>query len=176
MNSIKRHPTDCNEDSGIFMIVDWVDDQDDDDRHEDDRNVDQDDDDDARLARFDAYARRNRPYTPLRSDWIGEPDLHDLPEVAEPCSSDPPHTHTWEPVPNWCARYRCAMCGAFGVKNRIVAVRPDGTLHVDRGIKPFRCGITCNGRRCGRPAVAKEGGTVWRCRDHRRPPLKRSRK
>jgi hypothetical protein len=84
-------------------------------------------------------------------------------------------THDWKPVAGWYARYRCAICGGFGYKQRFIRTDelgpggPPKTMGSDR-IKPYLCAHKPGGASCGGFAVKKENGR-WKCAEHRHEKL-----
>jgi hypothetical protein len=75
-------------------------------------------------------------------------------------------THDWQPIPNWYARYRCALCHVIGCKLGVVQA-----AHVRRTseIVPYRCGARPGGVKCPEPAVHGSYGKNFRCAVHRHP-------
>jgi hypothetical protein len=87
--------------------------------------------------------------------------------------------HDRKPVPGWYARYRCALCGAFGYKQRFIRTDEFGpgipkSLGTDR-ITPYLGSHKPGGAPCRNVGVTKEGGR-WKCSEHRRArPTDRAR-
>lgn len=97
----------------------------------------------------------------------GRPVSGDLVTPSLECYEGEPHT--WDSLGN--ARYRCSTCGAFGYRRQIV--QHMRSLPTDsQGISIRRCVKVTEGKRCGKPAVARDtsnhGRTkTWRCGKHR---------
>jgi hypothetical protein len=86
------------------------------------------------------------------------------------------HVHDWKPAPGWYARYRCATCGCFGYKGRMITT-DEGTWSADGAhmdtyggetVRPYLCSAREDGKPCGRPGVMKPTKRgPWRCTQHR---------
>lgn len=73
-------------------------------------------------------------------------------------------THNWHPIPNWFARYRCALCNVIGRKR--AAVVPLEEMHrFDMRIVAYRCRAKTAGKRCRALAVESKDGR-HRCSRH----------
>lgn len=75
---------------------------------------------------------------------------------------------TWRPLPGQCARYRCDVCGAIGLKERVIS---DGAVGKP-GIRPYKCTHAvkdADGKRvpCGRPMTGNDSKGRHACREHR---------
>src|SRR5260221_14564561 len=65
------------------------------------------------------------------------------------------HTHDWQPIDGWTARYRCWQCGVIAYKPRVVTILVDGGPYGSMKVTPYVCTATRAGSRCGCPPIAK---------------------
>lgn len=73
------------------------------------------------------------------------------------------HKHRWEPIQNWSAKYRCAICGCIAYRNINGAVMG---APLD-SIIPYKCNFNRNLRApCGKDAVQRRGAKN-RCSEHK---------